>query len=162
MRQLDDKTRIGALLLLAFTAVYALLARRIPVDALDDGSGMTSQSLPFGLVALSVVLATIQLVKPNADRRPFLADHRALAWRPVAFLVLLMVIYAITFPWLGFVVSSVLFLWLAFFGLGAATVWRCGVVSLLFVGALWALLTQVFGLYLDPGALMAWAGSVRT
>jgi putative tricarboxylic transport membrane protein len=64
-------------------------------------------------------------------------------------------VYAAVFSYLGFVVASVLFMQAAFFVLGERSLLISVSVSVGLVAFLWIFLTQVFGLYLDKGALFS-------
>ena len=74
-------------------------------------------------------------------------------WRPALLLLLAMGLYSALFDKLGFIASSALFLYTGFVVLGEKRHALSAGVALALVLFLWAILTQAFGLYLDPGEL---------
>ena len=156
MNFLQNRDRLGAFLLLTFSLFYLRSAFLIPVDPFDAELGFTSKTLPIGLAACAILVSTLLFV-PASDRDSAkLADVvRHYRWKPVLALVLLMGIYAAAFDYLGFVVASVLFLQAAFIVLGERRILISVSVSVGLVLFLWILLTQVFGLYLNKGALFS-------
>lgn len=157
MNYLQNRDRLGAFLLLIFSLFYLRSAYFIPVDAFDAELGFTSKSLPIGLAACAILVSTLLLFIPESSRNSErVADViRPYHWKPMLALILLMAIYAATFDYLGFVVASVLFLQTAFIVLGERRVLISVSISVGLVSFLWFFLTQVFGLYLDKGALFS-------
>ena len=157
MSYLKNRDRLGALLLLAFSLFYLRSAFFIPVDPFDVELGFTSKTLPIGLAVCAILVSTLLLFIPVSDRNsPNVAEVvRHYCWKPTLVLILLMVVYAAVFSYLGFVVSSVLFLQAAFVVLGERRLLISASVSLGLVLFLWMFLTRVFGLYLDKGALFS-------
>lgn len=155
MNLLDNKDRIGVFLVLVFSVFYLRSAFLIPVDAFDAELGFTSKTLPIGLAACAIFVSTLLLFIPGSDRDSgrIVDVIRQYRWKPMLALILLMGIYAATFDYLGFVVASVLFLQAAFIVLGERRVLTSVSISVGLVLFLWVILTQVFGLYLDNGAL---------
>ena len=155
MNFLYNKDRIGVFLVLMFSVFYLRSAFLIPVDAFDAELGFTSKTLPIGLAACAIFVSTLLLFMPGSDRDSgrIVDVIRHYRWKPMLALILLMGIYAATFDYLGFVVASVLFLQAAFIVLGERRILTSVSISVGLVLFLWVLLTQVFGLYLDNGAL---------
>lgn len=152
MNLLRDRDRLGGLILFVVGAAYLSQVLSIPV-AVSLDERFSSRSMPFALGALLCALSLVQLLKPA--RAPFDAGLARWNWRAVGLLVGLMALYAATFKWLGFALGSTLFLLLGFRALGDTRYLRALLVAGGLVGGLWLLLTRLFGLYLEPGALFA-------
>lgn len=157
----DNKDRVGASLILAFSLFYLRSSWSIPIDPFDAQVGFTSKTLPIFLgscaFVISLLLLFISYLKSEGDS--ILEGIRGYDWRPVLALILLMTAYVTLFSFLGFVLASALFLQSAFFLLGERRLFVSLSVSLGLVLFLWLLLTQVFGLYLDEGTLYRVLGS---
>lgn len=154
-RVLDDKNRIGALLLLIFALAYLRQALTIPLDPAAESVAFTARSLPIGLAGATILLSLVQLLWPRVegDGLRLSVAVQGFRWRPTLLLTLLMAAYALTFEFLGFLAASALFLLGGFLVLGERRILLSIAVSAGLVVSLWALLTRVFGLYLDGGAL---------
>ena len=152
----DNKNRVGALLILLFALAYLRQALNIPMDAAGADEVFNAKTLPVGLAVAAIVMSIAQLVLPAAanDGQRISLTVRGFQWRPTLLLILLTVVYTLVFAILGFLIASVLFLLAGFFVLGERRVLRGLAVSSGLVGFLWMMLTQVFGLYLDSGALL--------
>lgn len=148
---LNNKDRLGSLLLLAWSLFYLRYSFEIPTtDAF-----FTARTLPLGLATAAIICCLLRLLLPSVqtttEDQSVTAALSNLQWRPVLLLTLLMLVYALSFNVLGFMIASCLFLLTGFIILGEQR-WRVAV--LLSIGitlGLWLLLTQVFELYLDPG-----------
>lgn len=152
---LDNKDRIGSLLLLAFSVAYLRYALVLPIDPTAGDLSFTSRTLPVGLSVSAILLCLVQIVlsagKGGGERiSDSVRDYR---WMPVALLVLLMSAYALLFDVLGFIVASFIFLLLGFLILGERRILLSTSVAAALVLTLWLMLTQAFGLYLDSGDL---------
>ncbi|MEM7502784.1 MAG: tripartite tricarboxylate transporter TctB family protein [Pseudomonadota bacterium] len=155
MRVLDNKDRIGALLLLTFSVTYLRYAWVLPLDPTATDSSFTARTLPIGLAGMAIFFSLIQLatsLRPRPDSS--ISDSvRGFRWRPTVLLVSAMAGYALLFEKLGFILGSFLFLLLGFLILGERRLLLSAAVAAGLVGFLWVLLTQAFGLYLDSGDL---------
>lgn len=150
---IDSKQRIGALLILAFSVAYLRLAVNIPLDAAGTDEVFSARTLPIGISVVAIVLSLLQLALPAAAADRASEAVRGLQWRQAILLVLLMGTYAYAFDLLGFLLASIVFLEAGFLILGERRIVRSLLVSVGLVVFMWALLTQVFGLYLDDGAI---------
>ena len=157
----DNKDRVGAVLILAFSLFYLRSSMSIPVNSFDAEIGFTSKTLPIFLgscaLVISLLLLFISYLKSEGDS--ISEGVPGYDWKPVLALILLMATYVTLFSFLGFVLASALFLQSAFFLLGERRLFVSLSVSLGLVLFLWLLLTQVFGLYLDEGTLYRVLGS---
>ncbi len=155
MYLLNNKDRFGSLLLLAFSFVYLRYALDLPIDPTAGDESFSARTLPVGLSVAAIAFALVEL---------FLSTRRAndsriseavegFRWGPTLLLVLLMGLYSFVFDTLGFILSSYLFLQFGFLILGERRVLLSVIVAVSLVMFLWLMLTQVFGIYLDPGDL---------
>lgn len=155
MRVLDNKDRVGALLLLTFSVTYLRYAWVLPLDPTATDSSFTARTLPIGLAAMAILFSLIQLAtsfRQRADSR--ISDSvRGFRWRPTLLLLVAMTGYSLLFDTLGFALGSFIFLLLGFLILGERRLLLSAGVAAGLVGFLWVLLTQAFGLYLDSGDL---------
>lgn len=155
MRWFDNKDRIGALLLLAFSLAYLGQARVLPLDPTATDESFTARTLPIGLAVAAILFASIQLalsLRTGSEAR-ISAAVRGFRWAPTLSLIAAMAVYALVFELLGFLLSSILFLKAGFIILGERR-WLVALpVAVGLVLFLWLLLTQAFGVYLDPGDL---------
>lgn len=99
--------RLAALLLLAFSLGYFLLAFSIKVPPGPDDSPFSARSFPFGLGALGAILSFVLLVRPPDGGEVGVAGF---AWGRAFGLLALMGAFALGIDFLGFVVASSLFL----------------------------------------------------
>ena len=155
MRILDNKDRVGSLLVLGFALVYLRYALVLPLDPFAGDDSFTARTLPVGLSVAAILFSIIQLAlstrKGGEDR--ISEAVQGFNWRPTLWLVLLMSVYSVVFEFLGFIVCSFLFLQLGFLILGERRILLSTSVASILVVFLWVMLTQVFGLYLDSGNL---------
>jgi putative tricarboxylic transport membrane protein len=151
----DNKDRVGAFLILAFSLFYLRSSLSIPVDSFDAEIGFTSKTLPIFLGSCALVISLLLLFISffQSEGQSISKGARDYDWKPVLALILLMAAYVMLFSYLGFVLASALFLQSAFALLGERRLLVGISVSLGLVLALWLLLTHVFGLYLDGGTL---------
>ncbi len=153
MAWFDNRNRIGALLLLAFALAYLRQAFSIPLDP-TASEAFTPRTLPMGLASAMIVLALVLLLLPRAGSDGLVASLRGFRWAPASGLVVLMLLYSLSFAYLGFAIASFLFLMLGFRVLGETRLVVGAAIAGGLVVFLWTLLTQAFGLYIDNGALL--------
>lgn len=158
MRLLDNKDRIGSLLILAFSVSYLRFALVLPLDPTAGVESFTPRTLPIGLSVAAILFSLVQLaMSAGQGSGNRVSDAvRGFNWKPTLSLIVVMVIYALVFDVLGFLVSSFLFLLSGFVILGERRPLLSVGVAASLVMFLWAILTQVFGLYLDAGDLYRW------
>lgn len=153
---LDNKDRLGSLLILAFSVVYLRYALVLPSDPLAGEATFTARTLPVGLAIAAILFCLLQLTLSfNEAGNVRISDAvRGYRWRSPVLLVVAMTAYALLFDLLGFVVASFLFLCAGFLILGERRLMLVGAVAAGLVLCLWMLLTLVFGIYLDAGGLV--------
>lgn len=153
MRALDNKDRVGGLLILAFSLVYLRYALVLPLDPLAGGETFTSRTMPIGLSIAAIAFSIIQIfISVQARDGNRISDAvQGFNWLPTLLLILLMAAYSLLFDFLGFIVASYLFLHIGFLILGERRILLSTIVAGGLVAFLWVMLVQVFGLYLDSG-----------
>lgn len=147
-----SRDRVGALILLAFSLAYGALARQIELFPGSEYELFTARTMPFGLAVAGTVVSFLMLVLPARAAEPGL-PLRWLRWLPVAGLCLLMLLYGAIITRLGFVVSTTLFLCGGILLLGERRWYAVLGLSLPIALLFWAILTQLLGIYLEPGLL---------
>ncbi len=155
MQLIDNKDRIGSLLILAFSVVYLRYALVLPLDPTASVESFTPRTLPIGLSVAAILFSLVQILLSfgqDGDNRLSVAV-RDFNWKPTLLLILLMGAYAFVFDALGFLLSSFLFLLCGFLILGERRFLLAAGIAASLVLFLWAILTQLFGLYLDAGDL---------
>ena len=151
---LDDKTRLGSLILLLFCGAFLLLSLSIPIDPTFAEHGFSARTLPLALSSIGMVCALAQrCLAPGGPRERLSPQLRRGNWARLGALIACMLAYALAFTWLGFLAGGALFLTAGFFILGERRVLLALAVALGLSGGLWLLLSRGFGLYLDPGEL---------
>lgn len=155
MQLLDNKDRVGSLLVLAFALFYLRYALVLPLDPTAGDDSFTARTMPVGLAIAAILLAIVQLFLSirKGDGNRISVAVQGFNWKTTLLLVLLMGVYSVVFDFLGFIISSFLFLQLGFLILGERRILLSTAVATFLVLFLWAMLTQVFGLYLDSGNL---------
>ncbi len=155
MRFIDNKDRLGSLLILAFSIIYLRYALVLPLDPTAGVESFTPRTLPIGLSVSAILCALLQIslsARQGAENRVSSAVQR-FAWTPTLLLIATMAVYVAVFEFLGFAFSSFLFLLSGFLILGERRFLLSAGVAASLVLFLWAILTQLFGLYLDAGDL---------
>lgn len=155
MHLLNNKDRVGSLLLLVFSFVYLRHAFSLPLDPTAGAESFSARTLPIGLSVTAIAFALVELllsVRRAHDSR-ISAAVEGFKWQPTLLLVWLMAIYSFVFDTLGFILSSYLFLQFGFLILGERRLLLSAIVAASLVMFLWLMLTKAFGIYLDSGDL---------
>ena len=154
MNILDNKDRLGSLLLIVFSLAYLKASFDIPLDPTNTDT-LTSRTLPISLAVTSLICCLVQLLLPVASgtEKNIGSTLKGLQWRTTFMLIILMFLYALAFDLLGFMLAGMLFLFLGFIILGERRIILSITVSVGLVLFLWIILVQGFGLYLDKGSL---------
>lgn len=152
---LNDRNKVGTLIILVFSLFYLRNAFDIPLQDFDIELGFTSRTLPLGLSFCAILLSTIMLFSPSKEdnNEDLLTTIRQFQWQRALILTVLMSFYAACFDYLGFILASALFIFFASLVLGERRLILSGVVSFGIILSIWLLLTQVFSLYLSAGDL---------
>ncbi len=148
------KNRLSAFFFFIFTVVYGVLALDIDTPFGGDDSAFTPQTLPFALTVFGVALSLAMIAVPGRDDQAYLdivASIKQLEWKPVLCLIGLMIFYGFAMPFLGFIPSTIIFLIGGFMALGERNVKVLLIASIPLVIGFWFILTQLLGIYLNPG-----------
>ena len=140
------KDRIGALLMLAFSAAYGALSVRIPLLPFQEAAAFTARTGPEALAVLGAVLSLMLLVRPGGSA----PETAGFAWGRAAILCGLMLFYAATVRPLGFIPATTLFLIGGFLALGERRPLVLIGASVPVVVAFWALMAEGLDVYVAP------------
>jgi putative tricarboxylic transport membrane protein len=141
------KDRLGALLLLAFSAGYGALTFEIPLLPFQAQAAFTARTMPEALSVLGILLALLLLLRPGGDQMPAVGGYR---WGRAALICLLMVAYGLTMRPGGFLIATSLFLIGGMAVLGERRVPVLFGASVPIVVFFWALMTQVLAVHIEP------------
>jgi len=158
--------KAGALILLMFSIAYGLLAFKVPLTLLAQRETFNARTMPFALGIIGVLLSLLILFLPSDqtddDEDETVKDaFRGLDWPSVGLLIGIMVFYAFTLRFLGFVISSIIFLMGGFYILGERR------IRLLFIGSvplvlfIWFLMSRILGMYIAPGEIFYILGVIK-
>lgn len=145
--------QIGGAIFFVFSGLYGFYSFDIPLFAGAEYEPFTPRTLPRILSVAGLVCAGFLVLTGGKDDEFHL---QKLAWKPVLFLLLAMLAYGFLVSWLGFLLATFVFLGVAFRMMGESRRWKPWLVSAGFTATFWLLLTQVLGIYLEPGALWHW------
>ena len=158
------REKAGALFFLLLSMGYGALAFQIPLIFLSQGETFNARTMPFGIAIAGMVFSLLILIlPPAAGKNPQTAKQAlsGLDWRRAAYLIFLMVIYAIAIPWIGFLLSSIFFLIAGIYTLGERNIKLILLSSIPLVIFLWLLLSKILGMYIAPGELFYIIGLVK-
>jgi putative tricarboxylic transport membrane protein len=156
--------KAGALILLTFSIAYGLLAFKVPLTFLAQRETFNARTMPFALGIIGTLLSFLILVLPSSqtDEEGTVKDAvRGLDWPSVGLLIGIMIFYAITLSFLGFVISSVIFLVGGFTILGERRIWLLFVGSVPLVLFIWFLMSRILGMYIAPGEIFYLLGVIK-
>ncbi len=162
---IDNKSRLGSLILLVFACAYLRASLDVQIDMTFGEESFNSRTMPIALAVASIACALVQLLTPLIGQssdpstpddatEQFYDGLKRANWRQVVSLLILMLLYTFTFQWLGFFLGGASFLFCGFLLLGERSYFTAAIVALALVGTMWLLLTQLFGLFLDSGELL--------
>ena len=159
-----NKEKVGALFLLLFSLGYGANAFQIPLIFLSQGETLNARTMPYALSITGVILSLLILILPSLETGEKASARAALSgldWKTTGLLILLMTIYSVIMPWVGFVISSILFLAAGFWVLGERNKKLILAASIPLVIVLWAILDKVLGMYIAPGEIFYLIGLVQ-
>ncbi len=146
------RDRLSALFFLALSLGYGALALQIELFPGSEHQLFTARTLPLGIAGAGVVVSFLMLVLPSRSAAAA-AVTAGFNWAKVAGLCALMLFYGATITRLGFFASTSLFLIGGILLLGERRWYVALGLPLSVALAFWALLTQLLGIYLEPGLL---------
>ena len=150
--------------ILTLSLGYGAMAFKIPLIFLSQGETFNARSMPYGLSMAGIVLSLLILILPPMAGKKSQTARQALSgldWRRAIYLIVLMVIYSLAMPWIGFVSASIFFLIAGFYILGERNIKLILLSSLPLVTVLWLLLSKVLGMYIAPGEIFYIIGLVK-
>ena len=146
------KDHIGGLVFLCLSVAYGYYAGQIPMFPGDEFEPFHAQTLPNALAWAGGLLSIALLVTARRDRqhRLRLGGYDFLL---VAYLLVLVVIFAIALEWVGFLLSTLIFLIGGYWLLGERRIKTLLIASVPFAAGIWFVLSQLLEIYLAPGRL---------
>ena len=147
---------IGGLICVAFSISSIVLTFRIPLSSSPSETFFSARTFPLFL-SVTLLLVSFYHVVTSTNKRvenPTLQGWRKYDWRRAVSLVLLMIGYALTFDFLGFVVGTFAMLFLGFWIMGERRPIRALVIAVSIVSFAWVVLTQLLDLYLESGTVL--------
>lgn len=145
-----SKDKIGGLVFLLFSVLYGYYARQIPLMPGDISQAFNAQTLPNILAITGALLSIILLVTSNNETNNGI-DFSAYEFSLVFKLFALVVAFAITLEWLGFLISTILFLVSGFWILGEKNLKRMLIIAFSFSVICWFILSKLLSVYLSSG-----------
>ena len=147
------RDRMSALVLLAFSIGYGVLALDIKLFPGSEYELFTARTLPLGLSVAGIVVCVLMLILPS---RPADSDGApaGMNWAQVAALCGLMLLYGAAITRLGFLVSTCAFLIGGILLLGERRWTVILGISISVAVGFWAILSKLLGIYLEPGLLL--------
>ncbi len=155
MNFINNKDKVGSSLILLFALIYLNASFDIPVHQVLGGGVMTARTLPIYLSIITIVVCLVQIFLPATEvADETISDAVAgFQWKPCLLLTGLMLLYTLTFKFLGFLVGTFLFLFIGFAILKEKRFLLSAAVAGGVAGFMWIILTQMFDIYLDSGDL---------
>ena len=155
MNFINNKDKVGSSIILLVSLVYLNASFDIPINQVLNVEVLTARTLPIYLSTMAIIVCLIQIFIPSGEA----ADEsiqEAIAgfqWKPCLMLTGLMLVYSLTFKFVGFAVGTFLFLFIGFAILKEKRYLLSAVISAAVAVFMWAILTQMFDIYLDTGDL---------
>lgn len=144
------KDHIGGLVFLCFSVAYGYYANQIVLFPGDEYEPFHARTLPTALAGLGILFSVCQLVTASRASR----DRLSLSGYDfflVGKLLLLMVAFALSLEWVGFLIATALFLCGGYWLLGERRPKILLLASVPFAVGFWFVLTQLLDIYLAPG-----------
>ena len=155
MRFLNNKDKLGSSILLLFALMYLNATFKIPIDQIIAVDIFTARTLPVFLSIITIVVCLFQMFVPasGAADETISEAVAGFQWKPCLLLTGSMLVYGLTFKFLGFLVGTILFLFVGFVILKEKRFLLSAAVSGGVAVFMWVVLTQMFDIYLDSGDL---------
>ena len=155
MNFINNKDKVGSSFILLFALIYLNAAFDISIHQVLGGGVMTARTLPTYLSLLTIVVCLFQIFIPARGAADETISHAVAGfqWKPCLLLTGSMLLYSLTFKFFGFLVGTFLFLFIGFAILKEKNYRLSAAVSGGVAVFMWAVLTQLFDIYLDSGDL---------
>ena len=151
---LITKDRVSALVFLALSVAYYVMAGEIELYPGDEDYPITAQTFPKVIGLIAGVVSFLIIVLPSRAAGEAI-DWWAYDWLRPAGLCALMVLYGLTIKWPGFFLATAGFLVLGFLLLGERRIWVLAVASLPVAAGFEAILDGLLGIYIEDPFLSA-------
>ena len=155
MNFINNKDKVGSSIILLAALVYLNAAFDLPAYQVMGDEIFTASTLPISLSIMTIVVCLFQIFLPasGAADETITDAVAGFRWKPCLLLTGLMLFYSLTFKFLGFSIGTFLFLFIGFSLLKEKRYLLSAAVSAGVAVFMWAILTQLFDIYLDPGNL---------
>ena len=155
MNFLNNKDKLGSSFILLFALGYLNATFDIPIDRILTVEIFSARTLPIFLSIITIVVCLIQIFIParGAADETLTVAVAGFQWKPCLLLTGLMLLYGLTFNFFGFLVATFLFLFIGFAILKERRFLLSAAVSGGVAVFMWAVLTQMFDIFLDSGDL---------
>ncbi len=147
-----SRDRSSALIFLAFSLAYGALAFEIELFPGSEFELFTARTLPIGLAAAGTVVSFLMLVLSSGTDQSK-ESLAGLNWTKVLALCALMAVFGATITRLGFISATSLFLIGGFLLLGERRWYVVLGFALSVACGFWVILSQLLGIFLEPGLL---------
>ena len=155
MKFFNNKEKVGSAFVLLFALIYLNATFDIPVHKMIFIEIFNARTLPMFLATATIIICLILIFMPGGG----LSDETmtdavaGFQWKPCFLLTVLMLLYGLTFNFFGFLLATFLFLFTGFSILEEKRYRKSATVAGAVALFMWAVLTQMFDIYLDSGDL---------
>ena len=155
MKFFDNKEKLGSAFVLLFALIYLNATFDIPIHQMIFVEIFNARTLPMFLAIATIIICLILIFMPGGG----LSDETmtdavaGFQWKPCVLLTVLMLLYGLTFNFFGFLIATFLFLFIGFSILEEKRYRMSATVAGTVAVVMWAVLTQMFDIFLDSGDL---------
>jgi putative tricarboxylic transport membrane protein len=155
MKFFNNKEKVGSALVLLFALIYLNATFDIPVHQMIFVEIFNARTLPMFLAIATIIICLVLIFTPGGG----LSDETmtdavaGFQWKPCFLLTVLMLSYGLTFNFFGFLIATFLFLFIGFSILEEKRYQMSATVAGAVAVFMWAVLTQMFDIFLDSGDL---------
>ncbi len=151
-----NRDQIGGLIFLFVSLLYGYFARDIDLMPGDEHQAFNAQTLPSALSTMGIIFSSMLIVASSIRKDAYLSIRcSAFNFSTIFKLLLLIVVFAISLKWIGFLVATVFFLVAGFWILGERNTKKMLTIAVLFSVITWFILHHLLDVYLAPGRLFS-------
>ncbi len=147
------KDHIGGLFFLCLSVLYGYYVGDIPLLPGEEYEPFHAQTVPHALAYMCGGLALLLILTASREHEDKLS-LQGYDFLLVGKLLALVVLFALSLEWFGFLISTVIFLLAGYRLLGERRPRVLFLASVPFAVGLWFILTQLLDIYLAPGLLI--------
>lgn len=147
------KDHIGGLFFLTLSILYGHYAGDIQLLPGEEYEPFHAQTVPYALAYMCGGLSFMLIVTASRKVEDKLS-LRGYDFYLVGLLLALVVVFALSLQWFGFLISTIIFLVAGYRILGETRPKMLFLASVPFAVGLWFILTQLLDIYLAPGLLI--------